>query len=202
MSFPSCHPGWSGPDCDVCIKLPGCTEHGHCSKPMECICDYGFEGHFCHKAKCRDNCNTTTGFCDHPHECWCHIGWTGPTCEECMPYPGCKNGRCDHPWECICEGGFSGKLCDQYGTTTTKPYHPNHQHYLTTHPPHVTYPPHTTKPPTYPPTYPPTHPPTYPPTDPPTYPTYPTNPGALGARPSRPSDIDIGSAYGLSPNQG
>ncbi len=126
----SCHPGWSGPDCDVCIKLPGCSDHGHCSKPMECECDYGYEGHFCHKAKCREGCNATNGFCDKPGECWCRVGWTGPKCETCVPYPGCQNGYCEKPWECICNQNFVGMLCDREPGETTSEH--SYTHYPST----------------------------------------------------------------------
>merc|ERR1719322_939632 len=73
-----CHPGWFGPNCDQCVKLPGCTHNGYCTKPMECKCQPGWTGHFCHKPICRPGCNETTGFCSKPGECWCRVGWTGP----------------------------------------------------------------------------------------------------------------------------
>ena len=57
--------------------------------------------------------NTIQGFCNKPGECWCLPGWTGPRCEDCVPYPGCQNGRCHKPWECICNNGYSGMLCDK-----------------------------------------------------------------------------------------
>ena len=122
----SCHPGWTGPNCDICVKLPGCTDHGHCTKPMDCECDYGYEGHFCHKPKCREGCNKTTGFCDKPGECWCKVGWSGPRCETCVPYPGCVNGFCDQPWECKCNPGFVGMLCDRTPDETTTEHHYSH----------------------------------------------------------------------------
>ena len=59
--FFSCHPGWTGPNCDKCVPLPGCSHHGYCTKPMECLCKYGYDGHFCHNPTCRDGCNKTTG---------------------------------------------------------------------------------------------------------------------------------------------
>ena len=49
----SCFPGWTGPMCTDCIKLPGCSEHGYCTKPMECRCKTGYQGSSCHKPICR-----------------------------------------------------------------------------------------------------------------------------------------------------
>ena len=137
----SCYPGWTGPNCDQCEKSPGC-QYGYCTKPMECICDQGYGGTFCHSPICRDGCNQTTGmylfsepltsdspqmttlilgWCTKPNECWCHIGWTGPKCETCVPYPGCQNGFCTKPWECICTGDFTGMLCDKQKTPSPPP---------------------------------------------------------------------------------
>ena len=120
-----CHPGWFGPNCDQCVKLPGCTHNGYCTKPMECKCQPGWTGHFCHKPICRPGCNETTGFCSKPGECWCRVGWTGPKCETCVPYPGCQNGFCEQPWECKCTGDYVGMLCDKLASeTTTVQFHP------------------------------------------------------------------------------
>lgn len=49
----SCFPGWSGPNCSVCDKLPGCSEHGFCTRPLECRCEEGYIGNFCQTPKCR-----------------------------------------------------------------------------------------------------------------------------------------------------
>ena len=49
-----CHPGWTGPTCEICIPLPGCSiDHGYCTKPMECKCKEGYKGRFCNAVKCR-----------------------------------------------------------------------------------------------------------------------------------------------------
>ena len=126
FTFPlcSCHPGWTGELCDECIKLPGCSRHGHCTKPLECTCDDGYQGNFCSKPICREGCHPQYGFCDRPNECWCKPGWTGQNCTECLTYPGCRNGGCDQPWECNCNPGFHGKLCDLEGdeVTTLPPF--------------------------------------------------------------------------------
>ncbi len=96
----SCHPGWRGENCTECVPLPDCL-NGFCDKPLECKCQDGYLGQFCHKPKCRDGCDKDNGFCTEPGECWCRPGYTGPTCTECMPYPGCDNGFCEGPWECM-----------------------------------------------------------------------------------------------------
>ena len=50
----SCHPGWTGPTCETCIPLPGCSiHHGFCTKPLECKCRDGYTGAFCSTMKCR-----------------------------------------------------------------------------------------------------------------------------------------------------
>merc|ERR1711982_144509 len=86
---------------------------------LECKCQPGWTGHFCHKPICRPGCDETTGFCSKPGECWCRVGWTGPKCETCVPYPGCQNGFCEQPWECKCTGDYVGMLCDKLASETT-----------------------------------------------------------------------------------
>ena len=44
-----CHPGWSGPDCDTCIKYPGCPDQGTCDRPWECDCSPDLDNPFCNK---------------------------------------------------------------------------------------------------------------------------------------------------------
>jgi hypothetical protein len=44
--------------------------------------------------------------------CECRHGYNGSRCDECLTYPGCKNGFCTKPWECICIINWGGILCD------------------------------------------------------------------------------------------
>ena len=54
MSF-RCHRGWTGPTCEICAPLPGCSiNYGYCTKPMECKCKDGYQGRFCNIVKCRE----------------------------------------------------------------------------------------------------------------------------------------------------
>ncbi|KAH7942584.1 hypothetical protein HPB49_025605 [Dermacentor silvarum] len=105
--------GWfRGPKCDECKPLPGCL-HGHCTKPLECICDPGWTGIFCHIPVCSPKCHHEHGYCARPNECRCRVGWMGENCSQCCPYPGCRHGSCNKPWECTCEPGWGGMLCDK-----------------------------------------------------------------------------------------
>lgn len=43
-----CDPGWGGPRCDDCVRMPGCV-HGTCHQPWQCTCMDGWTGRFCDK---------------------------------------------------------------------------------------------------------------------------------------------------------
>lgn len=47
-----------------------------------------------------------------PGVCECRNGYKGLRCDECLTYPGCKNGFCTKPWECNCITNWGGILCD------------------------------------------------------------------------------------------
>ena len=43
------------------------------------------------------------GDCVRPNVCACAVGWEGLACDECVPLPGCRDGRCvDSALECVC----------------------------------------------------------------------------------------------------
>ncbi|XP_059096770.1 protein jagged-2-like [Tigriopus californicus] len=67
-----CHEGWQGPDCQECVKLPGCF-HGSCEdgKTHSCQCDEGWTGHLCDQPQCGDGCHHQNGFCIEPDTCIC-----------------------------------------------------------------------------------------------------------------------------------
>ena len=55
------------------------------------------------------------GKCIGPNKCACEIGWRGIKCDECIPLPGCVNGKClKNPFECVCDDPalWSGALCN------------------------------------------------------------------------------------------
>ena len=55
------------------------------------------------------------GKCIGPNNCACEIGWRGLQCDECVPLPGCVNGKCvKNPFECICDDPmlWNGALCN------------------------------------------------------------------------------------------
>ena len=68
------------------------------------------------------------GDCVRPNVCACAVGWEGLACDECVPLPGCQDGRCVNALECVCnkydeEGAitddeatgknrFTGSRCD------------------------------------------------------------------------------------------
>ena len=48
----SCYHGWSGFNCNECVKLPGC-KNGYCmDRPNTCICKKGWKGFLCDKPDC------------------------------------------------------------------------------------------------------------------------------------------------------
>jgi hypothetical protein len=109
-NYCACEVGWEGPNCDICVPLPGC-EHGSCQNAFECNCNEGWEGAYCDIPSCT---NCTNGQCVTPNECVCNNGWTGDNCDVCQPMAGCVHGHCvDHPHTCVCESGWEGHLCDK-----------------------------------------------------------------------------------------
>ena len=42
------------------------------------------------------------GDCVRPNVCACAVGWEGLACDECVPLPGCQDGRCVNALECVC----------------------------------------------------------------------------------------------------
>ena len=73
--------------------MPGC-KHGSCiNEPMTCQCDSGWIGPLCDCPRCKDGCNLDHGYCTKPDECICVPGWNGELCNECIPHPGCPEGR-------------------------------------------------------------------------------------------------------------
>ena len=50
-----CNLGWTGIHCDQCIKLPGCSDNGHCEEntPFTCKCNSSdWLGPLCDCPKC------------------------------------------------------------------------------------------------------------------------------------------------------
>ncbi|XP_048864635.1 protein delta homolog 2 [Brienomyrus brachyistius] len=125
-----CDPGWEGPQCEDCVRKPGCL-HGSCHQPWQCTCDSGWAGRFCDKdiyvctneKPCQ---NGGTCFTDDMGEyaCFCPEGFWGRNCELKMgpcekTRSPCKNGGlCEDDrgyasqLACRCLAGFSGPRCE------------------------------------------------------------------------------------------
>ena len=109
-NYCACEVGWEGPNCNVCVPLPGC-EYGSCQNAFECNCEEGWEGAYCDIPSCN---NCTNGHCLSPNQCVCNSGWEGSNCDVCQKMEGCVHGSCGvHPHACICAEGWEGHLCDK-----------------------------------------------------------------------------------------
>ena len=63
LNFYRCENGWTGQNCDICVKLSGCL-HGSCNgKPYECQCDHGWTGSLCDQPICSEGCNLSNAHC-------------------------------------------------------------------------------------------------------------------------------------------
>uniref|UniRef100_W5NJ49 Delta like non-canonical Notch ligand 2 n=1 Tax=Lepisosteus oculatus TaxID=7918 RepID=W5NJ49_LEPOC len=125
-----CDPGWEGPQCEDCVKMPGCV-HGSCHQPWQCTCESGWAGRFCDKDiyVCSNQLPCLNGATcianeDAEYTCFCPEGFHGRHCQlkigpcERTRSP-CKNGgTClddsGHAAEfsCRCLAGFAGPRCE------------------------------------------------------------------------------------------
>ncbi|XP_016407093.1 protein delta homolog 2 [Sinocyclocheilus rhinocerous] len=82
-----CDPGWGGPRCEDCVRMPGCV-HGTCHQPWQCTCMDGWAGRFCDK---------DIYVCSREQPCQ-----NGATCV--------LNDSGDY--SCLCPEGFHGRDCE------------------------------------------------------------------------------------------
>ncbi|XP_017319627.2 protein delta homolog 2 isoform X3 [Ictalurus punctatus] len=125
-----CDPGWGGPFCEDCVRMPGCV-HGSCHQPWQCTCLDGWTGRFCdkdiHVCENEKPCqNGATCFLNDAGEynCLCPEGFHGKNCElktgPCHKIKSpCKNGGlCEDlggfapELSCRCLAGFTGPRCE------------------------------------------------------------------------------------------
>eukprot|EP00736_Rhodelphis_marinus_P003096 Rmarinus@m.6909 len=109
------------------VACSGCTGHGWCFEPWECICESGYDGDHCEKISCLQT-NTGEvcsghGTCLTPGVCSCEDGWTAadcsvPDCADCAEvFPlSSSHFTCTAPYAgnssvCVCEDGWSGESC-------------------------------------------------------------------------------------------
>lgn len=122
----SCHEGWTGPSCDICIPSDTCDPvHGYCTEPGSCLCKPGWGGSDCssdlqycsHHVNTCENGGTCLNSSPGNFSCACAKGFSGRTCSErvisspCDPLDQCP---CPLDWECKCPLG-----CTTSTTTTT-----------------------------------------------------------------------------------
>ncbi|XP_051504499.1 protein delta homolog 2-like [Myxocyprinus asiaticus] len=125
-----CDPGWGGPRCDDCVRMPGCL-HGTCHQPWQCTCMDGWAGRFCDKdiyvcsreQPCQNGATCVLNESGE-YNCLCPEGFHGRDCElktgPCQKTKSpCKNGGlCEDlsgyapELTCQCLAGFTGPRCE------------------------------------------------------------------------------------------
>ncbi|XP_051946511.1 protein delta homolog 2-like [Xyrauchen texanus] len=125
-----CDPGWGGPRCDDCVRMPGCL-HGTCHQPWQCTCMDGWAGRFCDKdiyvcsreQPCQNGATCVLNESGE-YNCLCTEGFHGRNCElktgPCQKTKSpCKNGGlCEDlggyapELSCRCLAGFTGPRCE------------------------------------------------------------------------------------------
>ncbi|XP_040286788.1 protein delta homolog 2 [Bufo bufo] len=125
-----CDPGWDGPFCEDCVRMPGCV-HGVCHQPWQCMCLSGWDGKFCDKdlhicersSPCQNGaeCVITP---EGDYSCDCPESFHGKNCElkrgpcEAQGLPCQNGGTClddggyAEVFTCRCLAGYVGRLCE------------------------------------------------------------------------------------------
>ncbi|XP_018969574.2 protein delta homolog 2 [Cyprinus carpio] len=125
-----CDPGWGGPRCEDCVRMPGCV-HGTCHQPWQCTCMDGWAGRFCdkdiyvcsRKQPCQNGATCVLNDSG-DYSCLCPEGFRGRDCElktgPCQKTKSpCKNGGlCEDlggyapELSCRCLAGYTGPRCE------------------------------------------------------------------------------------------
>ncbi|XP_041468818.1 delta-like protein 1 [Lytechinus variegatus] len=116
-----CAENFYGSKCqESCTPQDDIFGHFVCNNQGQRVCMEGWDGVWCDKAVCSEEC--VHGSCDEPNTCKCDNGYKGAACDQCQTYEGCEHGTCNEPGDCICDEGWGGLLC-----TTDLNYCTNHQ---------------------------------------------------------------------------
>ena len=119
--------GRYGDLCDKCVTLPGC-KNGYCEFPLQCICEEGWSGLFCHKRKSQLVFSVAMqarklliqiqftfiailSLQMKSNWCRCSIRFLFNSAAICAE--NCSHGHCTVPGECVCHPGWFGPNCDQ-----------------------------------------------------------------------------------------
>ncbi|MBN3297071.1 DLK2 protein, partial [Amia calva] len=111
-----CDPGWEGPQCEDCVRMPGCV-HGSCHQSWQCTCESGWAGRFCDKdiyictnqQPCQNGATCIANE-NGDYSCFCPEGFHGQHCE--LKTGPCQKARspCKNGGTCADDNGYASEL--------------------------------------------------------------------------------------------